>query len=43
MEQNRTVWRKRAQLLRNVIYEPIYILRIEPARNDVERAFGFGD
>ena len=40
MEQNRGVWRKSAQLLGNVIYEPIYILRIEPARNDVERSFG---
>jgi len=43
MEQNRTVWRKSAQLLGNVIYEPFDILRIEPARNDVERAFGFND
>jgi hypothetical protein len=37
------VWCKRAQLLGNVIYEPIYILRIKPTRNDVERAFGFAD
>ncbi len=43
MERNRTVWRKRAQLLRNVIYESVHVVRIEPARNDVERAFGFGD
>ena len=43
MEQYRTVWRKSAQLLGNVIYEPFDILRIEPARNDVERAFGFND
>src|ERR1700758_382963 len=43
MDQNRTVWGKRAQLLDNVIYEPIHVLRIKPARDDVERAFGFGD
>jgi len=43
MDQNRTVWRKRAQLRGNVIYEAIDILRIKPARNDVKRAFGFGD
>jgi hypothetical protein len=43
MEQYRTVWRKSVQLLGNVIYEPFDILRIEPARNDVERAFGFND
>ena len=43
MEQNRGVWRKSAQFLGNVIYEPFDILRIEPARNDVERAFGFND
>ena len=41
MDQNRTVWRKRAQLLRHVIYEPIYVLRIKPARNDVERCVLF--
>ncbi len=41
MEQNRSVRRKSAQLVSNVIYEPIDILRIEPARYDVERAFGF--
>ena len=43
MDQDRTVWGKRAQLLRNMIYKPIHVLRIKPARNDVERAFGFND
>src|SRR5262249_4217669 len=43
MDQNRTVWRQRVELLCNVIYESIHVLRIKPARNDVERAFGLGD
>ena len=39
MERNRRVRRKRAQLFGHVIDEPIHVLRIKPARNDVERAF----
>jgi hypothetical protein len=41
MDRNRRVWRKRAQLLGHVIYKPIHVLRIKPARNDVERASCF--
>ena len=42
MDQNRTMRRKRAQLFGCMIYQSIHVLRIEPACNDVERAFGFG-
>ena len=43
MKRNRTVWRKRAKFPGRVIDEPIHVLRIKPARNDVERAFGVRD
>ena len=43
MNQDRTVWRERAELLHHVIYEAVYVLRVKPARNDMERSFGLGD
>jgi hypothetical protein len=43
LKRNRTVRRKCPQFLEYVIYEPIHVLRIKPARNDVERAFDFVD
>ena len=43
MNKDPTMWRKCAQLFHHMIYESIHILRIEPARNDVERACDVGD
>ena len=41
MERNRSVRRKCPQLFGRVIDKPIHVLRVKPARNYVERAFGF--
>ena len=41
MERNRRIWRQCTQLSGRVIDKPVYVLRIKPARNDVECAFGF--